>query len=247
MTPRRASLTLLAAAVTWCCIALPGCSATLVPPDGLTDARVQAVELQRRVKELEGSTAELQAQLAAAQEQLAQANAVGATDREVAEATPRMVALAFAGGSAEWAPVPAAAVTSPAAVVTSPAAAVTSPAAAVTSGGCEPSRHALVRVAVEPRDGLGRVLQVAGRCEVTVAIVDPAGKVFELGHRAIAPGELRAAWRAAFMGTHYSLEIPVLVPASAPPKVAWTVAVSCTDGWTRQTFRTSGAVAAPRQ
>ena len=192
MTPRRASFALLAAAVTWCCIALPGCSATLVPPDGLTDARVQAVELQRRVKELEGSTAELQAQLAAAQEQLAQANAVGATDREVAEATPRMVALAFAGGSAEWAPVPAAA-------VTSPAAAVTSPAAAVTSGGCEPSRHALVRVAVEPRDGLGRVLQVAGRCEVTVAIVDPAGKVFELGHRAIAPGELRAAWRAAFL------------------------------------------------
>ena len=240
MTPRRASLPLLAAAVTWCCIALPGCSATLVPPDGLTDARVQAVELQRRVKELEGSTAELQAQLAAAQEQLAQANAVGATDREVAEATPRMVTLAFAGGSAEWAPVPAAA-------VTSPAAAVTSPAAAVTSGGCEPSRHALVRVAVEPRDGLGRVLQVAGRCEVTVAIVDPAGKVFELGHRAIAPGELRAAWRAAFMGTHYSLEIPVLVPTSAPPKVAWTVAVSCTDGWTRQTFRTSGAVAAPRE
>ena len=226
MTPRRASFALLAAAVTWCCIALPGCSATLVPPDGLTDARVQAVELQRRVKELEGSTAELQAQLAAAQEQLAQANAVGATDREVAEATPRMVALAFAGGSAEWAPVPA---------------------AAVASDGCEPSRHALVRVAVEPRDGLGRVLQVAGRCEVTVAIVDPAGKVFELGHRAIAPGELRAAWRAAFMGTHYSLEIPVLVPASAPPKVAWTVAVSCTDGWTRQTFRTSGAVAAPRE
>ncbi len=226
MTPCRAPLTLLAAAVTWCCIALPGCSATLVPPDGLTDARVQAVELQRRVKELEGSTAELQAQLAAAQEQLAQAKAIGATDREVAEATPRMVTLAFAGGSAEWVPVPA---------------------AAVTSGGCEPSRHALVRVAVEPRDGLGRVLQVAGRCEVTVAIVDPAGKVFELGHRAIAPGELRAAWRAAFMGTHYSLEIPVLVPASAPPKVAWTVAVSCTDGWTRQTFRTSGAVAAPRE
>lgn len=227
MTPCRASLAILAAAVTWCCIAMPGCSATLVPPDGLTDARVQAVELQRRVKELEGSTAELQAQLAAAQEQLAQANAVGATDREVAEATPRMVALAFAGGSAEWAPVPA--------------------AAAATSGSGEPGRHALVRVAVEPRDGLGRVLQVAGRCEVTVAIVDPAGKVFELGHRAIAPSELRAAWRAAFMGTHYSLEIPVLVPASAPPKVAWTVAVSCTDGWTRQTFRTSGAVAPPRQ
>ena len=225
MTPRRASLAMLAAAVTWCCIAMPGCSATLVPPDGLTDARVQAVELQRRVKELEGSTAELQAQLAAAQEQLAQANAVGATDREVAEATPRMVALAFAGGSAEWSTV----------------------SAEEDPGADESSRHALVRVAVEPRDGLGRVLQVAGRCEVTVAIVDPAGKVFELGHRAIAPGELRAAWRAAFMGTHYSLEIPVAVPASAPPKVAWTVAVSCTDGWTRQTFRTSGAVAAPRQ
>jgi hypothetical protein len=137
-----------------------------------------------------------------------------------------MVTLAFAGGSAEWSTVPA---------------------AAEAPGADESGRHALVRVAVEPRDGLGRVLQVAGRCEVTVAIVDPAGKVIELGHRAVAPGELRAAWRAAFMGTHYSLEIPVVVPASAPPKVVWTVAVSCTDGWTRQTFRTSGAVAAPRQ
>lgn len=225
MTPRRVLFALRAAAATWCSIALFGCSATLVPPDGLTDARVQAVELQRRVKELEGSTAELQAQLAAAQEQLAEANAVGAADREVAEATPRMVALAFAGGSAEWSTV----------------------SAKEDPGAGESARHALVRVAVEPRDGLGRVLQVAGRCEVTVAIVDPAGKVFELGHRAIAPGELRAAWRAAFMGTHYSLEIPVAVPASAPPKVVWTVAVSCTDGWTRQTFRTSGAVAAPRE
>lgn len=201
-------------------VAIVGCSATLVPPDGLSDARVQAVELQRRVTELEAKLAELQAQLAAAHEQIAQANAVGAVDREVAEATPRMVTLAFAGGSAEWTAV------------------------AADAGS---SRHAIVRIAVEPRDGLGRVLQVAGRCEVTVAIVDPAGKVMELGHRSISPGELRASWRAAFMGTHYALEVPVLVPTSAPPKVAWTVAVSCTDGWTGQTFRTSGAVAAPRE
>lgn len=208
-------------------VALTGCSATLVPPDGLSDARVQAVELQRRVQELEAKSAELQAQLAAAQEHIAQINAVGAVDREVAEATPRMVTLAFAGGSAEW----------------TKAVATSQPE---VSEGCEPSRHALVRVAVEPRDGLGRVLQVAGRCEVTVAIVDPAGKVMELGHRSVSPADLRASWRAAFMGTHYSLEIPVVVPASAPAKVAWTVAVSCTDGWSRQTCRTSGAVAAPR-
>ncbi|MEI6475007.1 MAG: hypothetical protein WCO75_06405, partial [Planctomycetota bacterium] len=110
-------------------VAIVGCSATLVPPDGLSDARVQSVELQRRVTELEGKSAELQAQLAAAQEQIARANAVGAVDREVAEATPRMVTLAFAGGSSEWTAV------------------------AADAG---PTRHAIVRVAVEPRDGLGR-------------------------------------------------------------------------------------------
>ena len=214
-------------------VALTGCSATLVPPDGLSDARVQAVELQRRVQELEAKSAELQAQLAAAQEHIAQINAVGAVDREVAEATPRMVTLAFAGGSAEW-------------VAGAAASGVEANAPAVSEAS-EPSRHALVRVAVEPRDGLGRVLQVAGRCEVTVAIVDPAGKVIELGHRSVSPADLRASWRAAFMGTHYSLEIPVVVPASAPAKVVWTVAVSCTDGWSRQTCRTSGAVAAPRE
>ena len=198
---------------------LAACTATVMPPDGLSDARSRVVGLERQVSELEARNAELRAQLAAANDSLARASggAVGTPDREVAEATPRMVALAFAGGSAGW--------------------------AGVAADGVRP---AMVHVAFEPRDALGRVIQVAGRAEVTVAFVDPAGGVVELGHRAFSPAELRAAWRAGFMGTHYALEIPVRVPAGAKAAGAWSVTAALTDGWTREVRRAAGSVGAPQ-
>lgn len=197
---------------------LPACTATVMPADGLSDARTRVVALDRRVSELEARNAELSAQLAAANDALARASggAPGTPDREVAEATPRMVALAFAGGSAEW-----------------------------SGESAEGARAATVHVAVEPRDALGRVLQVAGRAEVTVALVDASGAVLPLGHRAMAPAELRAAWRAGFMGTHYSLDVPVRVPDGAAPGAAWSVAVSVADGWTHEVRRTTGSIPAP--
>jgi hypothetical protein len=215
--PRRAAR-LRAACAACACALFPACTATVMPADGLSDARSRVVGLERRVAELESRNAELEAQLGAANDSLARAagGAAGTPDREVAEATPRMVALAFAGGSAEW-------------------------SGAAVDGG----RAATVNVALEPRDALGRVLQVAGRAEVTVALVDPAGGVTELGHRAFSPSELRAAWRAGFMGTHYALEVPVRVPAGAQPGGAWSVSASLADGWTREVRRSAGSVAAP--
>jgi len=192
-----------------------GCTATVVPPDGLDDARVRSMELERRVKELEARNAELSAELAAARDADSVPAGEQGPDAEVREATPRLVSLALAGASSEW--------------------------SRAAEG--DP-RQATVHIGIEARDGLSRSIQVAGRCEVTVAFVDPRGGVRELGRRSYAPGELRAVWRSGFMGAHYALEVPVAVPVGLP-RGPWSASVSVTDGWTGRVARWSGAVPAP--
>lgn len=194
---------------------LAGCTATVVPPDGLDDARVRSMELERRVAELEARNAELGAQLSAARDAEAVPPGPGAPDAEVRQATPRLVSLASAGGSVDW--------------------------AGPATGG---TRSATVHVAIEPRDGRSRAIQVAGRCEVTVAFIDPSGSARALGHRAYGPLELRDAWRAGLMGSHYAIEVPVSVPDGLP-RGPWTVSVAVTDGWTGRTARWTGAVPPP--
>ena len=205
-----------AARAAWLPVALvAGCTATVVPPDGLDDARVRSMELERRVQALEARNAELAASLAAARD--AEVVSVGAEgpDAETREATPRLVSLALAGASTEW------------------------------SGADEGAdRGAMVHLGIEARDGLLRSIQVAGRCEVTVAFVDPRGGVRELGRRSYSPKELRAAWRSGFMGAHYALEVPVAVPGELP-RGPWSASVAVTDGWTGRVARWSGAVPAP--
>lgn len=198
-------------------VGLAGCTATVVPPDGLDDARVRAMELERRVSELEARNSELAAQLSAARDAEAASPGPGDPGAEVREATPRLVSLAFGGGSAEW--------------------------AGLAKDG---SRGATVHVAIEPRDGRSRAIQVAGRCEVTVAFVDPAGTARAIGHRAYAPLELRDAWRSGLMGSHYAIEVPVTVPEGLP-RGPWSVSVSMTDGWTGRTARWAGSVPAPAE
>lgn len=191
------------------------CTATVVPPDGLSDARSRAMELERRVAELEARNAELAAQLAAARDVEAAPPGAAGPDAEVLEATPRLVSLSGGGASSEW-----------------------------SSDAAGDARPAVVYLAVEPRDGMSRVIQVSGACEVNVAFVDPAGEVRSLGRRAYRPKELRAAWRSGFMGTHYALEVPVQVPAGMA-RGPWSVSVSVTDGWTGRIVRWAGTVAPP--
>ena len=194
---------------------IAGCTATVVPPDGLDDARVRAMELERRVAELESRNAELTAQLSAARDAEIAPPGPAGPDAEVREATPRLVSLASGGGSVDW--------------------------AGSRSGGARP---ATVHLAIEPRDGRSRAIQVAGRCEVTVALVDPTGSARTLGHRAYGPLELRDAWRAGLMGSHYAIEVPVSVPEGLP-RGPWSLSVAVTDGWTGRTARWAGSVPPP--
>lgn len=205
----RAGLALAAA------LAAAGCTATVVPPDGLSDARVRSMELERRVAELEARNAELSAQLSAARDTEVTPPGAAGPDADVREATPRLVSLASGGGSADW--------------------------VGAAAGG---ARAATVHLAIEPRDGRSRAIQVAGRCEVTVAIVDPSGSVRTLGHRAYGPLELRDAWRAGMMGSHYAIEVPVSVPEGLV-RGPWTASVAVTDGWTGRIVRWAGSVPPP--
>ncbi len=70
-------------------------------------------------------------------------------------------------------------------------------------------------VYLEPVDGRGRFLQVNGRASIQASMPVEGGEPITLGARSFSPIEVRDAWRSGFMGTHYTFEIPVEVPAGA--------------------------------
>lgn len=88
---------------------------------------------------------------------------------------------------------------------------------------------------VEPADGRGRFLQVAGRLAVNVAVLPAGGAARTIGSAALGPAELRAAYRSGFTGTHYTVEIPIEIPNDIDPGVdTCEVRAVYTDGWTGQ-------------
>ncbi len=110
---------------------------------------------------------------------------------------------------------------------------------------CPAEAGCIARLYLEPRDGMGRFLQVTGRAEVSVALVQGGGQLQLLGQRAYSPAELRDAFRSGFMGTHYTLEVPVQLPAGLAPGTALAVTAELVDGWTGLPYRATGSVPAP--
>lgn len=70
-------------------------------------------------------------------------------------------------------------------------------------------------VYLEPMDGRGRFLQVTGRVSIQASMLVEGGDPIRIGERSFSPGDVRDAWRSGFMGTHYTFEMPVEVPANA--------------------------------
>ena len=70
-------------------------------------------------------------------------------------------------------------------------------------------------VYLEPVDGRGRFLQVNGRASIQASMPIEGGEPIRIGERSFSPIEVRDAWRSGFMGTHYTFEVPVAVPAGA--------------------------------
>ena len=91
-------------------------------------------------------------------------------------------------------------------------------ASMITLAAPEPDVAAIpgtLTVHLEPSDGRGRFLQVAGRVSIQASMPVEGGDPIRLGERSYSPGEVRDAWRSGFMGTHYTFEMPIEAPASA--------------------------------
>lgn len=112
-----------------------------------------------------------------------------------------------------------------------------------------------ILIYMEPRDGLGRFLQIVGSVSMHAAILPADGSAITIGRKTIGPGEVRDGYRSAFTGQYYSLTLPidppksvpapaslsaessnVPAPAAAPTSLQCTVRVEFTDGYTGQKF-----------
>lgn len=80
--------------------------------------------------------------------------------------------------------------------------------------GGEPGRESLL-LFIKPFDGQRRFVQVAGSLRIDAALIPPmpeGGPPTPFGRVSLGPRELREAYRSSFVGTHYSVELPLPQP-----------------------------------
>lgn len=80
--------------------------------------------------------------------------------------------------------------------------------------GGEPGREILL-LFIKPFDGQRRFVQVAGSLRIDATLIPPmpeGGSPTGIGHVSLGPRELREAYRSSFVGTHYSVELPLPQP-----------------------------------
>jgi len=95
--------------------------------------------------------------------------------------------------------------------------------------------HATLALVIEPRDGLGRFLKVTGTIRASVAALIPGREPLPAGKATVGPKALRDAYRTGFMGTHYTIEIP-LAWEGAEAARSVSVATEFTDAVTGRTY-----------
>jgi hypothetical protein len=97
----------------------------------------------------------------------------------------------------------------------------------------------VARVWLEPVDGRGRFVQVTGWLEVAITALPATGPAVAIGSIRLGPAEVRDAYRSGFMGTHYTVEVPVdLAAAGTSPNFA--VSATFTEGRSRTAMTVAG-------
>jgi len=204
--------------------AICGCTMTAVPPTAADRNRERVIELENEVDLLNGRVAELEAALRAAELETAL--------RAAGQASIR----------ADGQPMPADVL-------------ATAPFAVRLDlgrfGGLidadSDDRPDGVRLYLQPRDGRGEVVQVAGRATVDAVWLDEEGNATALGRAELDPAQWREAFRSGFMGTHYTVELPFtsgLLPPGAGGSVI--VRVSLSDGLTGRELAAESLHTLPR-
>ncbi len=64
-------------------------------------------------------------------------------------------------------------------------------------------------VHVKPADDLGRFVQMVGELSVHAAVLPADADSVTIGRRTLDPDEVRAAYRSSFLGSHYSVAMPI--------------------------------------
>ena len=84
-------------------------------------------------------------------------------------------------------------------------------------------------VYVEPTDGRGRFVQMVGELSVHAATLPADGDAITLGRITLGPRELRDAYRSTFLGTHYTVDVPITI-ADPAMQTQCTIKVEFVDG-----------------
>lgn len=93
---------------------------------------------------------------------------------------------------------------------------------------------------IQPEDGMGRFMQIAGEVLVNAVIVPPDDDAITIGRERLGPAEVREAYRSGITGTHYTITVPLTLPERVDE--AWkqsqqaSVRVSYVSGVTGQRY-----------
>jgi hypothetical protein len=103
-----------------------------------------------------------------------------------------------------------------------------------------PAKAGLALV-IASSDGLGRPLQLTGTVRASIAALVPGRDPIPAGSVTLGPKALRDCYRSGFMGTHYTIELPVEWDGAEPAR-GLSVAGEFVDGVTGKTYPFLGTV-----
>jgi hypothetical protein len=95
---------------------------------------------------------------------------------------------------------------------------------------------------LKPVDGLGRFVQIVGTIDVTVAVIPLKGEPATIGKASLGPAEVREAYRSGFTGTHYTIDVPIVLPTSNGVE-SCVVKIEFHDGLTGRTMTADRTIA----
>ncbi len=96
-----------------------------------------------------------------------------------------------------------------------------------------------ITIYLDPQDGLGRFMQLAGSVAATVVLLPGGAEPITIGRLEMSPSQVRDAYRSGITGTHYTIEIPIQLPEPGTPgaeEKQALVTLAVTDGHTGQRF-----------
>lgn len=96
-------------------------------------------------------------------------------------------------------------------------------------------------IVLAPTDGLGRFIQLTGTVRASVAALVPGRDPIPAGSVTLSPKVLRDRYRSGFMGTHYTIELPIEWSGAEPARGV-SVAGEFVDGTTGKRYPILGTV-----